>query len=246
MSTAVLISGQMRTFRQTLPTLQWHVFRKLKEPRFFISCADDEQARDARLLEGLGYEVHIEQIAQPVFADADKYLPAAQHAPYHISVPPQFILRQAWHMNRVWEFAQTKGVKDSAVVIRCRPDLWMQGCDVGQLPGMWPMECFSPHWGKFGGMNDRFAVMGLGAASHYFTMFTQIDELLKSGCPFHPESLLLAALEKANVSVHHTLNAIFSTLRLPEPDPKNIGQFIQQMRPPEILSHEIADYAHSK
>lgn len=246
MSTAVLISGQLRTFRQCLPTLQWQVFRKLKEPRFFISCADDEQARDAHQIQGLGYEVHIEKIAQPAFDDADKYLPFAQHAPYHISVPPQFILRQAWHMDRVWELAQSKGVKDSAVVIRCRPDLWMQGCDVSQLPGMWPMECFTPHWGRFGGCNDRFALMGIAAAHHYFTMFRQIDALLKDGCPFHPESLLLAALEKRGVRVHHTLNAIFSTLRLPKPDLDNPGCFIQQLRPPEILPHEIADYAKSQ
>lgn len=256
MSTAVLISGQLRTFRQTLPTLHWHVFRKLKDPVFFVSCVDDQQANDAELLRAHYPNVFIERVTQPEFPDADKYLPASQHAPYHISVPPQFILRQAWHLNRVWEFMEErcKPADATAVwkrcqfdaVIRCRPDLWMQGCELGQIPDMWPMECFSPWWGKFAGSNDRFAVMGTGAAYHYFTMFTQIDELLKAGCPFHPESLLLAALEKGHVQVQHTLNAIFSTLRLPEPDPKNIGQFIQQMRPPEILSHEIADYAHSR
>lgn len=256
MSTAVLISGQMRTFRQCLPTLNWHVFRKLKDPVFYVSCVDDAQAQDAELLLPLYPKVFIERVTQPEFSDAAKYMAAAQHAPYHISVPPEFILRQSWHMNRVYEFAQENGAGDSDIYVRCRPDLWMQQAviesfqDNGEFNSPWecrsPWGCHSPWWGRFGGLNDRFAIMGGMAAQAYFTHFKKIDELLKDGCPFHPESLLFAALDKGGVVTHHTLNAIFSKLFLPEPDPKNPGQFIQQMRPPEILPHEIAQYAKSK
>src|SRR4051812_18224185 len=37
MSTAVLISGQMRTFASCVANQNWMVFRKLKDPYFFIS-----------------------------------------------------------------------------------------------------------------------------------------------------------------------------------------------------------------
>jgi hypothetical protein len=249
-STAVLISGQLRTFRQCLPGLNYHVFRKLKDPVFFVSCADDGQAKDAELIRAIGHPTFIEVVKQPDFPDADKYLPAAQHAPYHISVPPLFILRQAWHMNRVHEFAQDNGAVECDTFVRCRPDLWMQGFEDDRFTHQTGLPvadyAWLPWWGRFGGANDRFAIMGAKAALPYFTLYPQINTLLEMGCPFHPESLLLASLEKGNVKVNHTLNAIFSTLRLPEPDPNKPGQYIQQMRPPEILPQEIADYARSK
>ena len=247
MSTAILISGQMRTFAQCLPTLQWACFRKLEDPRFFISCANDIQANSAGdLYRYYPMEsVFIEAIDQPELTEPDHAL--ADHAPYAISVKPQSILRQAWHMKRVYEFAMRNGAAKCDTFVRCRPDLWMTDCEDGTAE--WashnPTMCFCPWWGRFAGANDRFAIMGAKAAPAYFGMFDQIDALLAAGCPFHPESLLLAALEISGIEVHHTLNAVFSTLRMPEPDPRNPGQFRQERRFPEIQPQEIAEYARS-
>ena len=245
-STAILISGQLRTFAQCLPTLQWACFRKLDDPHFYVSCANDAQAGDVRDLVKLYPDnVHFEVVGQPAL-DEKNYAERAQFAPYAISVPVQSILRQAWHMERVYQFAMDNGAHKHETFVRCRPDLWMTDCP--DFMGMTypPLTCFAPFWARFGGQNDRFAIMGSLAARHYFTLYSNIPALMDFGCPFHPESLLLAQLNVNGVEVHHTLNAMFSTLRLPEPDPQNLGQMRQERRFPEILPHEIAEYARTR
>ena len=238
MSSAVLVSGQLRTWSQCLPTLQWACFRKMEDPHFYISCANDEQANDAYLI-GKHYapeKVHIEIVDQPAFDDADKYLPSSLHAPYTISVPPKSILAQAWQMNRVYDLAMNNGAEKHDTFIRCRPDLWMTDFILSRREKpIWENSVSSPWWGRFAGCNDRFAVMGRVAASHYFTLYSNLNMLLDLGCPLHPESLLLAQLETNGVEVHHTLNAVFSTLRLNG-----------ERRFPEIQAQEIAEYARSK
>lgn len=231
----------MRSWAKCLPTLQWVCFRKLDDPHFYISCANDEQANDAYLI-GKHYspeKVHIEIVDQPDFADADKYLPSSLHAPYAISVPPKSILAQAWHMQRVYGFAMQNGAEKHRTLVRCRPDLWMTDFKDTRFTeptgSPIPNWAWFPWWGRFSGCNDRFAIMGNEAASHYFTLYSNIGTLLDLGCPFHPESLLLAQLETNGVEVHHTLNAVFSTLRLNG-----------ERRFPEMQAQEIAEYARSK
>ncbi len=73
---------------------------------------------------------------------------------------------------------------------------------------------FAPWWGKFGGINDRLAVMGREAAEVYFNLYGGIEGLLKRGCPFHPETLLGAWLSQNGVVVTNTLMATFSTDRM--------------------------------
>lgn len=258
MSTAILISGQLRSWRDCLPTLQWSCFRKLDDPHFYISCANDEQAKDAELIRELHKNVWIETVDQPRLEETIQMHTASAHAPYAISVPHQSIIRQAWHMQRVYQFAMENGSEKHDTFIRCRPDLWMTDCELPtpliptSKPGEWwviayhGIHCYSPWWGRFAGCNDRFAIMGKPAAAHYFNLYSQIPALLDKGCPFHPESLLLAHLEANGVEVHHTLNAVFSTLRLPEPDPQYPGQKRQERRFPEILPNEIAEYARTR
>jgi hypothetical protein len=73
---------------------------------------------------------------------------------------------------------------------------------------------FAPWWGKFGGINDRLAVMGPEAAETYFSLYSGIDGLLKHGCPFHPETMLAGWLQMCGVTVENTLMATFSTDRM--------------------------------
>lgn len=218
MKTVVLISGQMRSFAVCLPTLHWHLFRKLGEVHFFVSCADDAQAADAHLLEAYYPNVHVERVAQPTIPEPPARL--ANHAPYAISVPVQSIMRQLWHLNRVWQFFMEKselmvdgmGVPVGFdVVVRCRPDLFMQRLHLPDLPA--PDQAMTPWWGRYGGINDRLAIMGPMAAKAYFTAFERLDDLLKAGCPLHPESIQLAALEAAGCRNSSTLRADFITKR---------------------------------
>lgn len=227
MKTAVLISGQLRSFAQCLPTLHWHLFRKLDDPHFFVSCADDAQAQDAYLLEAYYKNVHIERVVQPTLPEPPARY--AAHAPYAISVPIQSIMRQLWHLNRVWEFFREKNdfAQGYDQIIRCRPDLHMQRFElpprahvlssgVSLTVPFSPTDAYTPWWGRYGGVNDRLAVMGSEAARAYFTAFTKLDEILKAGCPLHPETIQHEALAQAGCRISATLRADFITKRTPE------------------------------
>src|SRR5215468_10079272 len=199
MKTAVLISGQMRTFAKCYPTQRWQVFRHYEpDIHFFISCLDDEQADSASLLLKHYENVHCERYVDPELP----LIPIERgiFAPYANAAPHKTLRLQHWGNRRVFQFfCESKSQKYFDVIIRIRPDLWIHEFQKPPIP--FANECYSPWWGKFGGINDRLAIMGETAAFPYFETYDQIDELLEAGCPFHPESLVAASLEKGGVKV---------------------------------------------
>lgn len=276
MSTAVLISGQLRTFAKCWPTQRWHVLRHFADPHFFITVQDEgantaEATGPSGVLAQLceeygGDRVHLYFRKDPDLSEhLTPALAAAYHlAPYANAAPAHQLLLQHWYQNECWKFFQSqtslqeaaesaetnlrgstsaisatsckKGLDQFDTIIRLRADLWFHSFDLPHFkgpefrheetleeafrrvnhPDKTPCagECFTPPWGEFGGINDRFAIMGPAAARYYFTVFDRIPELLASGCPFHPESLVAASLELGNVSLHRTLKTFFSTERL--------------------------------
>lgn len=244
MSTAILISGQLRTFAQCYPTQRWQVYRHYPDCHFFIVVENNDQVNSIQALRrDYGADrVHAQFITDPTGLPqiAEEY---GRHAPYQNAAPHDRLMKQHWFQREVWNyFQEAKGDKFFQTVIRMRADNWMQSF---QPPQVSYGEVNVPWWGRFGGVNDRMAIMTDTSAMIYFTLYNHIEQLLKDGCPFHPESLLLAHLEKNNIKVKHTLNAMFGTLRLPRPHPQNPNQLIQEMRFPEIQQHEIAEYAKS-
>lgn len=156
------------------------------------------------------------------------------HEPYAISVPPQAVLRQLWQLNETWKLYRRSGEFGHTTFLRMRPDTWMQGfvpehaCiekeyeirrnggeDITHttITDVDPDFAATPWWGRFGGINDRMAVLGEKAAEAYFTTFARLPELIAAGCPLHPESLVCASLTDAGCPPSHKLKAEFSTLR---------------------------------
>ena len=218
MKTAIVISGQMRTFARTYATLKWHVFRKLENPVFYVSCADDANAASAELLRKDYPEVHIEKVIPPALAEPP--LSLADAAPYAITPtrtpgigPLQGILRQHWHMSRAWKFVTETGLSDEVqTVVRCRADLHFHKFEM--IHPLLKTDCHAPWWGTFGsGLNDRFAVLGVKAAKAYHETYDVLPQLLEAGCPFHPETLVGAALEFANCHIERDLCAEFAFRR---------------------------------
>ena len=235
MSTAILISGQLRTFAKCWPTQRWHVLRHFADPHFFITVQDgpEIQLTDDLRREYGADRVHVDARQDPDISEhLTPELAAAYHqAPYTNAAPAHQLLLQHWYQQEVWNHFERRALykrergdplppegsprlKDFDTIIRLRGDLWFHSLE-------WPMAtaphvrvCFTPAWGEFGGINDRFAVMGPEAARYYFTVFERIHELLAAGCPFHPESLVAASLEVGNVHLHRTLKTFFSTERL--------------------------------
>jgi hypothetical protein len=241
MKTAVILSGQARTFARCLPSLAWAVFSKLEDPHFFCSVAQDEDAASIELLRTKypAAPVHIEVIPQPTLAEPSVTL--AAHAPYAITPtktpgvgPLQGILRQLWHNSRAYKFAMEKGAGGCDVVVRCRPDLNFASfetpnflrdhyradtwAETGAFAGNWAAAtklAITPWWGSYGriGVNDRFGLFGTAAAKAYFEAYDNLPAMLADGIPFHPETLVGAALERAGCTISRTLLAEFAMIR---------------------------------
>jgi hypothetical protein len=214
MKTAVIYSGQARTFKKCWPTQYWHVLRKLENPHFFCSVADDEKAGDMELLCERFKHVQIARVKQPQLPEPDAKF--AAFAPYALSTSIQGVLRQLWAINHAWEFASANtstSLDGFDVVVRIRPDLWFHECIIERMPK--PNEALTPFWGNYGGINDRFALLGNScAAFSYFTAYSRLDDILKAGCPLHPESIIGYATTFGGNVVTRTLAAEFSTIRL--------------------------------
>jgi hypothetical protein len=240
MRTAIVFSGHMRTFDRCLPTMDWHIFRHYPAAHFFVSTVADADALKAQLLvERYGADrVKIDTVPEQPDCVAEMRaagvnLPAEwhrgqpySHEPYAISVHPRAVLRQIWQLGRAWTaFCDDLWAFD--VVIRLRPDLWLHDYTPPRPVG--EAVCLTPWWGRFGGVNDRCAVMGPTAAAAYFGTYAAIPALMAEGCPLHPESLVGASLWAARCVTSAKLQTTFSTLR------QN-----GEMRPPEISWIDVA------
>lgn len=212
MKTAVLISGQMRTFAKCYPTQKWQIFRHYgPDIHFFVSCKDDPQADSVRLLFADYENVNAERYQDPTDLPAIRSESGA-FAPYANATTHEKLMLQHWGNKRVWEFfASSADIESFQVVIRIRPDIWIH-----RFTPAWPNfdGCLAPWWGKFGGINDRLAIIGKFAAACYFSTYDVILQLLEKGCPFHPETLLAESLRMGGITTESTLLAEFSTERM--------------------------------
>ena len=283
MSTAILISGQLRTFAQCSPTQRWHVYRHFPDCHFFLVV---QRQRDAieiltPLMRDFGSDhVHLLQIDDPTLEVTPEITSAFDLAPYANAAPAHQLLLQHWYQAEVWKHFLAVSSQLSAVsseprrasdlqtpprssadhatsekadrrsliadrfdtFIRIRPDQFFHSFDQpsnfdfsgrrGLNTHIAEHVAFTPWWVRFGGVNDRLAILGREAARAYFTVYEQIPALLAKGCPFHPESLVKAALLENGCTIHETLRTEFTTLRLDG-----------NHRPPEIMSCDIAHAA---
>lgn len=247
MKTAVILSGQCRTFARTLPNLAWAVFSKLENPHFYASVARDADAGAIELLRERYPKapIHIEVVEQPNLAEPS--YSTSLHAPYAITPtrtpgvgPLQGILRQLWHNSQAWKFAVKNGAADADFVVRCRPDLHFARFEMPSQNSLTrPPLAITPYWGNYGpGVCDRFAVLGVCAAAAYFETYDTLPELLASGEPFHPETLVGASLRRAGCTISRTLLAEFAFCR--KPDAQHSDFWFEHM---QVLPGELAEWA---
>jgi len=213
MKTAVLISGQLRTFAKCYPTQKWQIFRHYEpDIHFFVSCVDDPQADSVKLLSADYENVNVERYQDPTDLPV---IPAEKgaSAPYANATSHAKLMLQHWGNKKVWDFFCASADKESfQAIIRIRPDLWIHRFQ--KPPSPYIEECFCPWWGKFGGINDRLAIMGIDAAHRYFNVYDAIPGLLADGCPFHPETLVVELMRRAGINVQSRIMAEFSTERM--------------------------------
>ena len=220
MKTAIFYSGQARTFASCWPNQWWYYLRHFPNPSIFASVSDDPQAKSMDALKSRFERVTVECVKQPDFPEAIELAQKSPHGGYGTSAQPQNIMRAFWHYKKAWEMCEDPTKFD--IFVRIRPDIWFQEFDVPDLPFLNRWECWTPPWGSYGGINDRLAVMGPDAAIRYFTAFDHLKELLEAGCPFHPETLTRAAVERDGIAkCVQRLVAEFKIRRLPDPQHNN-------------------------
>jgi len=240
MTTAIVISGHMRSFDACLPRLAARVFSKFEGAHFYVSTIADEDTRKAeQLIEIYGANnvtVSVEPSQPDCIADLRAKgceLPGAwergrpyMRERYPISVHPQSVARQLWQLERAWAMIP-EGKHDKFV--RVRPDLWFHSLKwEAPINFVREHEAVTPWWGRFDGVNDRFAIMGAVAARAYFTTYSQIPEILREGGSLHPETLVSRSLERNKCASTSSLHALFSTRRTNG-----------EIRPPEIIAADI-------
>lgn len=257
MRTAIIYTGAMRAFDRCIETHNWHVLRHLGEVDFYVSTYKDGTEAQAEILRARfpksRVEIEVMDSQPDCISDLRaKGVPLPErwkegknytHEPYAISVHPQAVLRQLWQLEKGWElFERTapatmtteKNVPNYDCVVRCRPDLFFHSSKF-RIEKM-PLDvALTPWWGRFGGIADRFAILGLVAAEVYFHTYSIVWELMAIGCPLHPESLIYAAMTTVKLPVIDTLRVEFSTMRANG-----------QTRAPEISASDIAHLAASR
>jgi hypothetical protein len=227
MKTAIIYSGQARTFAHLRDNHRWFIHRHHPDAEFFVSVADDAQADDMLSLERQGV-LHFEKVVQP---DIPEPKVSEHHFGYPIIVPVQAVLKQLWSLERAYDFFLSQAnVGEFYQVIRIRPDSRF----MRYKPRFASDHMVrSPWWARWGGINDRFAVMGTHAASSYFRLFSNRQRLLDAGCPCHPETMLGAWLDMSGMISLTDLACEFGTLRLDG-----------TLRPIDPTVIDIAEYAH--
>lgn len=218
MKTFVFYSGQARTFGSCFYNQYFYLLRKLEDPEFFVCVSNDEQAAAMSLLEKRfpKEKIHYQLPFQPTFPEAEFLEDKNLFSAYPRSAPVLNVLRAFWFYQEVWKMAGDRPEKENALCIRIRPDIWFM--DYNHPKGeIFPHDCHTVPWGAFGGINDRFAVMGHKAAEGYFSTLSRFKDLMEMGCPIHPETLTKASVELVGGICHQTLLSDYRTRRLPDP-----------------------------
>lgn len=219
MKTAVLLSGQLRSIARTWPMIRWHVLRHYPACEFFIVVQDTPEVQFVDTLRaelGAG-RVHVDARPDPDLSEfLTPQLSTAYHwAPYANAAPAHQLLLQHHYQAEVWKLLCSVSNPESfGTFIRLRGDNLFHDFTPPARDATFFNTCYTPRWARFGGLNDRCAVMGEEAAHAYFNVWGAIPALLAEGCPFHPETLLKAQLERENVRICETLDTHFSTLRV--------------------------------
>lgn len=224
MKTALLYSGQARSFHQIWENHRWYL-KRFPNPEIFSFVADDERADDMKLLERAfpGRPCHLGKGPQPTIEEPVEL--TRFRSGYPRSTTLQGVLKQLWALSATWEFfCQNAVPSEYDMIVRMRPDTaFVRIVEPPAHMGIW--SCYTPSWARWGGVNDRFAILGHEAASHYFLTFLKRERLWDAGCPRHPEQMVLASLEDGGITPVDTNAYEFVTVREPSAQHPNGGYY---------------------
>ena len=242
-STAIVMTGPLELLPRCIPTHCWHLLRLLPPGDLIVSSLDDRHAGNASVLEqrlpgwrilqhrlsdaqGWAARVRDWGLVPDAHSALDTLLPSPEAA--------EAVLGELWLRHQAWQQLRLAcpGTRHNKV-IHMRTNLWMRAVD---LPAkLAPQEAHTPWWGRQGGCNPGFALLGEQAAEAYFGVFRKLPELLRAGVPLHLPSLLFAALSSGDLRLRQTLRVeytpIFPGKKIEETDisPLDLSTFLAEV-----------------
>jgi hypothetical protein len=245
MKTAFIISGHMRTYVQNVFNHRHYLYRWYPDADFYVSTISDHNTQSVNLLKQFYPEskIHINVVdKQPSLPEP--YEPMRFEGTVR-SASAQGVLRQFWQNKQAWEFYKQHN-QFHEQIIRLRPDSFFHTFHK-PITQITENEIWAPWWGKCGGINDRFAIMGSKAAEKYFTAFDHIPHMLDIGAPLQSEALMLFHLQLSNYNITERLKTEFSTTDRQDDRPNcdwpifgNISNRNVIIRFPEIRTEDVA------
>ena len=195
MSTAVLISGQLRTAELCVNS----ILKAFPDADFYINCVRDEDAHKARAFHAVACSSYVQQ----PLPERDFYYRRRGRGVHGV----QQVLQQLYGLARVWETYVAAG-GDHDWVVRCRADIRFTVFpeNESERRGQIMIPSFCNYWGY----NDRFAMVRREVAMRYFTRWDSLDSYLHNGGVFHPETFLKWCMEDCRMV---RTKAVFHTLR---------------------------------
>lgn len=216
MKIALCLSGHLRKYEQTFPTLHLYLLRRF-ECDVFIHTWDrmgyaSQYRQDPKLDLTSHYALQVEQMFKPkamVIEDSsfieelkregDNYAPHLKNVPKHVGHMASMFYK-IYAANELRKKYQRESGVEYDWVIRCRPDLlFHQNIFMPSYkePGevyLSKSQC-SPGW-----LNDQFAIAQPNEMDLYSAFFFNIPEYFRAGNEFYPEKFMDWSFKKMKLT----------------------------------------------
>jgi hypothetical protein len=228
MKIALCLSGHMRSFERTYPTLYFYLLKNHDVDIFIhtwdklgFSCQfkTDNMLNDTsekldqihNLYKPKSIIVESSSFVEELKRQGNEYAPHLANEPKHVGHMAAMFYK-IYAANAIRKKYQLETGTEYDWVIRCRPDLLFSNeitLPLEKKPEtIWlPQSSCSPGW-----YNDQFAIGSSDDMDLYSSAFFDISEYFKSKNEFYPEKFMVWTLNKKNLKVDWC-NAQFSIHR---------------------------------
>jgi len=216
MKIALCLSGHLRKFEQTYPTLFFYLLKNYDVDIFIhtwdklgFSCAfkTDSTLNDTepkipevnRLYHPKKMMIESTDFVEELKIQGDQYAPHLRNEPKHVGHMASMFYK-IYAANELRRLHQVETGTKYDWVIRCRPDLLFHNnvtLPPEHKPGkIWmPKALSSPDW-----YNDQFAIGSPEDMDLYSSVFFDIQEYFRARQEFYPEKFMVWALKKKKLS----------------------------------------------
>lgn len=198
MKVALCLSGHLRSYRETYPTLKRFIIDNYQPDIFlhsWIKQGFDGVRGDAAVVDKPLDALRIQALynCKGLLIEEEKKWDTTMYA-----VEPNIGLRNPeivcglfysqYMANQLkCQYEKQHGLYD--VVIRCRADLMFEDHLRTTETEQVHQGVFVPKFGNYNGLNDQFAFGNSEAMDMYCNTFPNLNSFYQQGCKFHPESL---------------------------------------------------------